>query len=99
MSYIPTSLSISKSVITSSPSPVLARRLYALYKSALYVMLAALNLILDCLGLKLAVAVYGGLLTRRPLPCILCVPCDPYVPYISAWSSDITRRRFWPVKA
>ena len=76
MSCIPTSPSISKSVITFSPSPVLARWLCAPCKSALYVVLAALNLILDCPGLKLAIAVYRGLLTRQSLPYI------PYVPYI-----------------
>jgi len=40
-------------------------------------MFAALNLILDYPGLKLAVAVHRGLPTGRPLP---CVPCVPYVP-------------------
>jgi len=56
-------------------------------------MFAALSLILNCPGLKLAIAVHKGLPTGRPLPCI---PCDPYVPI---WSGDIARRRFWPVKA
>src|SRR6266567_8181570 len=37
-------------------------------------MFTALNLILDCPGLELAVAVHRGLPTRRPLPCIPCVP-------------------------
>ena len=77
MSYIPTSPSISKSVITSSPSPILTRRLYTPYKSALYIKLIALNLILNCPGLKLAIAIYRGLPTRRPLPYI---PCVPYIP-------------------
>ena len=51
------------------------------------VMFAALSLILDCPGLELAVAVYDGLPTGRPLP---CVPVR---------SGDIARRRFWPVEA
>jgi len=57
------------------------------------VMFAALSLILDCPGLKLAVAVHDGLPIGRPLP---CVPCDPYVP---VRSGNIARRRFWPVEA
>ena len=77
MFYIPTSPSISKSIITSSPSPILTRRLHAPYKSALYIKLTALNLILNYPGLKLAIAVYRGLPTRRPLPYI---PCVPYIP-------------------
>jgi len=89
ISYIPTSASISKSIIISSFSPVLTGWLYALYRSAVNVIFAALNLILDCPGLKLAVAVYRGLPIGRPLP---CVPCDPYVPI---WSGNVTRRRFW----
>ena len=51
-------------------------------------MFAALSLILDCPGLELAVAVYKGLSTGRPLP---CVPCDPCVPI---QSGNIARRRF-----
>ena len=93
VSYIPTSLSKSESVITSSSSPVLAGWLYAPYKPAMYIIFAVLNLILNCPGLKLAVAVHRGLPTRRPLP---CVPCIPYVPIRS---SDIAQHRFWPVKA
>ena len=89
MSYIPTSPSISKSVITFSPSPVLAGRLYAPYKSALCVILAVLNLILNCPGLELAIAVYGGLPTGRPLPYIPYIPYVPYVPYVPVQSSDI----------
>ncbi len=73
MSCVPTSPSISESVITSGPSPVLAGRLCAPCESALCVVLAALNLILDCPGLELAVAVHGGLPTGRPLPCVPCV--------------------------
>ena len=62
--YVPTSPSISESVITFSPSPILTRRLYTPYKSALYIMLAALNLILNCPSLKLSMAIYRGLPTR-----------------------------------
>ena len=83
MSCVPTSPFISKSVITFSLSPVLARRLYAPYKSALYIVLAALNLILNYPGLKLAVVIYIGLPTRCPLPYVLCVL------YISIQSSNI----------
>jgi hypothetical protein len=54
-------------------------------------MFTALNLILNYPGLKLAVAVYRGLPTRRPLP---YVPCVPYVPYIPVRSSNVVRRRF-----
>ena len=93
MSYIPTSPSISKSVIVSSSSPILTSWLYALYRSAANIIFTALSLILSCPGFKLAIAVYGGLPIGRPLP---CVPCDPYIP---TWSSNIARRRFWPVKA
>ena len=83
MSYIPTSPSISKSIITSSPSPILIRQLYTPYKSALYIILTALNLILNYPGLKLAMAIYRGLPTGRPLPYV------PYISYISVYSSDI----------
>ena len=93
LSYVLTSPFISKSIITSSPSPVLIGRLYAPYKLALYIILAVLNLILDCPGLELTIAVYMGLPTRWPLP---CVPCVPYVP---VRSSNIIWRYFWPVKA
>ena len=93
VSCVPTSLSKSESVIASGSSPILASWLCAPYKPATCVVFAALNLILDCPGLELAVAVYRGLPTGRPLP---CVPCVPYVP---VRSSDITRRRFWPVEA
>ena len=47
VSYVPTSLSMSKSIITSGSSPVLTRRLYASCKSALYIIFAAPNLILN----------------------------------------------------
>jgi len=93
VSYIPTSLSKSKSIIASGSSPVLTSWLYAPYKLAIYIVFTALNLILNYPGLKLTIAVYRGLPTRRSLPCILCVP------YIPVRSSDVTRRRFWPVKA
>ena len=76
MSYFPINPFISKSVIISSSSLVLIRWLCALCKLAVYIVFAALNLILDCLGLELAVAVPGGLFTRQPL---FYVPCDPYV--------------------
>jgi len=77
ISYVPTSLSKFKSVIASGSSPVLTSWLYAPYKLATYIMFAALNLILNYPGLKLAVAVYRGLPTGRSLPCVLCVS---YVP-------------------
>jgi len=91
ISCVPTSASISKSVIISGSSPT--GRLWALCGSAANVMFAALNLILDCPGLELAIAVHRGLSIGRPLP---CVPCDLCVPMRS---SDVARRRFWPVKA
>jgi len=93
MSYVPTSLSKSKSIIASSSSPILAGWLYAPYKPAAYIIFAALNLILNYPGLKLTIAVHRGLPTRRPLP---CVPCVPYIP---VRSGNVTQRRFWPVKA
>ena len=88
MSCVPTSACISKSVIVSGSSPVLTGWLCALYRSAVNVIFAALNLILNCPGLKLAVAVHAGLPTRRPLPCV------PYVPCVPVRSGDITRQRF-----
>jgi len=57
------------------------------------VVFTTLNLILNCLGLKLAVAIYRGLSTGRPLPYILCVP------YIPVWSGNVVQRYFWPAKA
>jgi len=93
MSCIPTSLSKSKSVIAFSSSPILTSWLYAPYKPAIYVIFAALNLILNCPGLELAIAVHRGLPTRRPLPCVL------YVPYVPVRSGNITRHHFWPIKA
>jgi len=88
MSYVPTSLSKSKSIIASSSSPVLTGWLYTPYKLAACVIFTALNLILNYPGLELAVVVYRGLPTGRPLPCIL------YVPYIPVWSSDVARYYF-----
>jgi len=82
VSYVPTSPSISKSIITSSPSPNLNRGLYTPYKSALYIKFTTLNLILDCPSLKLTIAIYRGLPTRRPLPYI------SYIPYVPVRSSD-----------
>jgi len=84
MSYVPTSLSKSKSIIASSSSPVLTSWLYAPYKLAACIIFAALNLILNYPGLKLTIAIYGGLPTRRPLPYIL------YIPYVPVQSSNIT---------
>ena len=74
---------MSESVITSSSSPVLTGRLYAPCESALYIMPAILNLILDCPGLKFAVAVYRGLLTKQPLFCVFCVP------YVPVWFGNV----------
>jgi len=88
MSCVPTSLSKSKSVIASGSSPILAGWLYAPYKLAACVIFAALNLILNYPGLKLAVAVHRGLPTGHPLPCVLCVP------YVPIRSGNVTQRRF-----
>jgi len=77
MSCIPTSASISKSIIISGSSPNLTSRLYALYRLATNVIFAALSLILNCPSLKLTIAVYRGLPTGRPLPYI---PYNPYIP-------------------
>ena len=76
ISYILTSLSKSKSVITSSSSPILTSWLYTPYKPAACVIFTTLNLILNYPGLKLAIAIYRGFPTGRPLPYI------PYVPYV-----------------
>jgi len=70
--YIPTSASKSKSVINSSSSPNLTSRLYTLYRSAINIIFAALSLILNYPGLKLAIAIHKGLSIGRPLP---------YIPY------------------
>ena len=61
MSCVPTSASISKSIIVSSSSPSLTGRLYTLCGLAANVIFAALSLILNCPGLKLTVAIYRGL--------------------------------------
>ena len=77
MSYMPTSASISKSVIISSSSPNCTSRLYALYRLAANIIFTVLSLILNCSSLKLTIAVHRGL----PIECLLpCVPYDPYVP-------------------
>ena len=73
MFYIPTKPFIFKSIITFDSSLVFTRRLYTLYKLALYIMLAVLNLIFNCPGFKLAMAVYRGFPTGRPLFYILYV--------------------------
>jgi len=77
MSYVPTSASIFKSIIISSFSPNLTSWLYTLYRSAINIIFAALSLILNYPGLKLAMAIYGGLPIGRPLP---YVPYNPYIP-------------------
>ena len=88
MSCIPINASISKSVIISGSSPILTSWLYTLYRSAANVIFAALSLILNYPGLKLAVAIHKGLPIGRPLPYV------PYNPYIPIRSNNITRRRF-----
>jgi len=77
MSCVPTSASISKSIIISSSSPNLTSWLYILYRLAVNIIFAALSLILNYPGLKLTIAVYRGLPTGRPLPYI---PYNPYIP-------------------
>ena len=99
MSCVPTSASISKSIIISSSSPNLTSRLYALYGSAVNIIFTALSLILNYPGFKLTIDIYRGLFTGRPLPYIPCNPYIPYNPYVPIRSSNITRHRFWPVKA
>ena len=93
MSYISTSAFISKSIIISSSSPNPTSQLYALYGLAANVIFAALSLILNCPNLKLAIAIYKGLPTGRPLPYVSCNPYNPIQ------SSNIAQRRFWLVKA
>ena len=88
MSYIPTSTSISKSIIVSSSSPGLTSQLYTLYRSAANIRFTAFSLILNYPSLKLTIAIHRGLPTGRPLPYI------PYNPYVPIWSSNITRRYF-----
>jgi len=77
MFYISTSLSKSKFVIAFGSSPILTGWLYTPYKPAMCVIFTALNLILNCPGLKLTIAVYRGLPTRRSLPYILYIPYIP----------------------
>jgi len=77
VSCIPTSASISKSVIISSSSPGLTSWLYALYRLAANIRFTTFSLILNYPSLKLAIAVYRGLPIGRPLPYI---PYNPYVP-------------------
>ena len=77
MSYIPISPSKSKSIIISSSSPNLTRRLYTLYRLATNIIFSAFSLILNCPSLKLTIAVYRGLPIGRPLPRI---PYNPYIP-------------------
>jgi len=77
MSCVPTSASISKSVIVSGSSPGLTGWLYALYRSAANIRFTAFSLILNYPSLKLTIAVHRGLPTGRSLP---CVPYNPYVP-------------------
>jgi len=84
ISCVFTSLSKSKFVIASGSSPILAGWLYAPYKPAVYIIFTVLNLILNYPSLKLAIAIYRGLPTRRPLPCVL------YIPYVPIWSNNIT---------
>ena len=93
MFCIPINAFISKSVIISGSFLVLTGWLYALCKSAINVIFAVLSLILNCPSFKLAVAVYKGLPIGRSLPCV------PYDLYIPVWSSNVARRRFWPIKA
>jgi len=84
MSYVPTSASISKSIIVSSSSPNLTSQLYALYRLAINIIFTALSLILNYPSLKLTIDIHRGLPTGRPLPYIPYnpyIPCNPYVPY------------------
>jgi len=88
VSYIPTSLSKFEFVIAPSSSPVFTSWLYAPYKLAACVIFTVLNLILNYPGLKLAIAIYGGLPTGCPLPYVL------YVPYIPIQSGNIAQYCF-----
>ena len=83
---------IFESVIISSLSPVFTGQLCALYESALCVKLTVLNLIFNCLGFKLAIAVYGGLFIEWSLFCVSCIP------YVFFWSSDVAQCCFWPIE-
>ena len=64
MSCVPSNPSIFESIIIFSSSPILAGRLYTPYKPDTYIIFTALNLILNCLGLELTIAIYSGLPTR-----------------------------------
>jgi len=77
MFYIPINAFISKSIIVSSSFLVLTSWLYTLYKLAVNIIFAVLSLILNCPGLKLAVAVYKGLPIGRSL---FYIPYNPYIP-------------------
>jgi len=77
MFYIPISLFIFKSIIIFSSSPIFTSSQYTLYRLAANIIFAILSLILNYLGLKLAIAVYRGLPIGRPLPYI---PYNPYIP-------------------
>jgi len=57
---------MSKPIIISSSSPNLTSWLYALYRLAVNVIFAALSLILNYAGLKLAIAIYRSLPIGRP---------------------------------
>ena len=77
MSCVPTSAFKSKSVINSSSSPNFTSQLYTLYRLAINIIFTVLNLILNCPGLKLTIAIYRGLSIGRPLSYI---PYNPYIP-------------------
>jgi len=83
MFYVSTSLSKSESIIAFGSSPILTSWLYTPYKLAIYIIFTTLNLILNCPGLELTIAIYRGFPTRRSLPYIL------YVPYIPVWSGNV----------
>ena len=68
---------MSESVIISGFSPIFTGWLCAPCKSALCVVPVMLNLIFDCLGFKLAVAVYGGLPIEWPFFYVSYISCVP----------------------
>ena len=70
MSYISISPSKSKSIIISSSSPNLTKRLYTLYRLATNIIFSALSLILNCPSPKLTIAIHRGLPIGHPLPYI-----------------------------
>jgi len=90
VSCIPTSASISKSIIISGSSPNLTSWLYTLYGLAINVIFTVLSLILNYPSLKLAIDIHRGLPIGRPLPYIPCNPYIPYNPYVPVRSSNIT---------